>query len=179
MKIKGVEKVGGGEEGKFPAVRPPANASYRSVRTSARRGRCDRLRTRASARRAHPRVALLTRQSVKGATPLARRDSPRVLSGHGPSRIQAGVPVPRRASGANSGHGPPFATLRRTLSRVALESNRLSGGSHFGPTWWKPSRQFRSVAPFASLTCATALYNSNHTGKGRKELLPLLAENLI
>ena len=47
---------------------------------------------------------------------------------------RGGVPAPAVGhSGANSGHGPPFASLRPPLSRAGLESNCLPGSSHFGP----------------------------------------------
>ena len=48
--------------------------------------------------------------------------------------LPTGEPAPAVGhSGANSGHGPPFAPLRPPLSRAGLESNCLPGSSHFGP----------------------------------------------
>ena len=175
------ENQGGGEgwkgrTRKIPRVLPTPGACLSSTRalngpgpSRLRAGRCDRLRTRASARIAHQHVALLTRQSVKGATPLARRVSTRVFSGRVPSRIQAGVPVPRRASGANSGPGPPFGRYDRRRMRAAARlehphvalltcqsvKERPQGGLSAKE---KVSQHFRSAAPFASLTLAALRY---------------------
>ena len=58
---------------------------------------------------------------------------PGALNGTCRHASNRGCPLLRRASGANSEHGPSFATLRPSLSRAVLESNRLPGGSHIGP----------------------------------------------
>ena len=143
---------------------------------------------RADARRAHPHVAVLTCQSTKRPprTPFflppgfsvapCRHASGRAkfhlqrfftesLAGSEPLGDRhasgQGCPLLRRASGANSGHGPPFAALWPPLSRVgssdllpppavAFQAHLMEAPSAFPPSCF-PLRVFRGDSPHGIL----------------------------
>ena len=117
---------------------------------------------RAAVRRAHRHVALLTCQSGKGTTPLARHSSTRVLRSHRPSRFRAGAPLRQWGTLVKSrAKRPIFAPVAPFVAGEPPGAYAPSGQAKFHPLCFPTE----SLAGSETLGCRRAFDWGGHSSK--------------